>query len=80
MRKKIFEKARYFIETKKIKKLSETDNSISFEVGKSKHVQLKYRNNELLCLCSCSAGSFLKPCSHILSVLIYMIQQNENEK
>jgi len=79
MKKKIFEKARYLLETKKIKKLSETDNSISFEVGEQ-HVQLKYRNNEMLCLCSCSAGSFLKPCSHILSVLIYMIQQNENEK
>lgn len=78
MRKYLFKKANYLL--KDVKILSESEHSISLQVGKY-HVVFKYKANKLLALCECNAGALLMPCSHIISALTYLTGPlKENEK
>jgi len=77
MRQYIFKKAGYLLSKTKI--ISETDNSISFKVGKY-HVILKYRNHRLEALCECKAGSLNTFCSHIASAIAYLTNETRKIK
>lgn len=71
MRLNIFQKAKYLLTTKQIKKIIETDYSTSFKVGKY-HVVAKYQNHKLIWLCDCMANqNYL--CAHKIAAQDYLI-------
>jgi len=69
----MFEKAKYFIENKKILQLDRTEHSTRFKVGEFE-VVLKYQNSELIWLCTCKSGEN-KPknmCSHAIAAMSFI--------
>jgi hypothetical protein len=77
MRLNIFQKAKYLLTTKQVKIINVSDYSTSFSVGKY-HVVFKYKANKLIALCSCSAGAFMSPCSHVLAAMVYLTNGEKN--
>ena len=67
----MFSRANYFLKTNKVKILNETDHSIRLQVNKDE-VVLKYKNHELIYLCTCRSGAFNKLCSHVLAAISYL--------
>ena len=76
MRLNIFIKAKYLLKSKQVKIISSSDHSISFDVGRY-HVVFKYKANKLIAICSCSAGAFISPCSHILAAMVYLTNEKK---
>lgn len=87
MRNHLFKRAKWFLDNHKVKKVSESDYSVIFEVeGTEVHnVQFKYRDYEMLKLCDCKHGTIKKrcdvcerssDCSHILACLVYLTNGN----
>lgn len=74
MRLVLFQKAKYFIDSKKVKITSVTDYSVSFEVGEY-HVVGKYKNHQLIWLCDCRADANGDLCSHKIAAQIYLTFQ-----
>ena len=76
MRLNLFNKAKYFLDSKQVKIINEDENSISFSVGEY-HVVFKYKSNKIISLCSCSSGAFMSPCSHVLAAMVYLTNEKQ---
>lgn len=73
MRRIMFAKADYLINLTKI--LQETDYSIRLKVGNFE-VVAKYQNHKLIFLCTCKAGSLIKPCAHMMAAITHLVEHN----
>lgn len=79
MRLNLFKKAQYLLKTKKVKIISETEYSISFEIGKY-HVVAKYQNHRLIWLCNCQADAMNYLCGHKIAAQDYLIWHSQKNK
>jgi len=76
MRTRLFEKAAYLLKTKQIKIAFEDEYAMGFQVGKYS-VIAKYRNQRLLWICDCMAGSQENLCAHKIAAQTYLISRVE---
>jgi len=81
MNKKIFEKAKWFVDNKKVHFITESEHGIRFTVEGTEiyDIEFKYQNYEMIKLCSCKHGALKsgKDCSHILAAQTYLINEEK---
>lgn len=79
MRRYLFNKAKYLLPH--TKKTGESQHQIILDVGEYQ-VIIKYRNHDLILLCTCTHGS-LRPgrlCSHKIAALSFLSNEKTNRK